>query len=228
MHPFVAELSAALQQASDGDRAIAMRAYMKDRCAFFGVPAEPRRLVQRTLKGPTDADLFVVARELWRMDEREHQYAAIDLLTSRANKLEPSTLLGLVEELARQRSWWDTVDGLASVASKCVLGHVEAPAFESLVAITHRWLEDDDFWVVRLALLHQKGWGPATDAARLFRYSLRHAGDGEFFIRKAIGWALRDYAWTNPDAVQQFVDDHGQKLSGLTKREALKNVKRVG
>ncbi len=232
MHPYVAALSAALRSAGDPDRAIAMRAYMKDRSAFFGVPAPERRSVQRaleqTLERPSDADIPAVVHELWELAEREHQYCAVDLLSARATKLEPSGLLGLVEELARQRSWWDTVDGLASVASKCLRARIGHQGFESLLEVTERWVEDSDFWVVRLSLLHQNGWKNATDADRLFRYALRHAADQEFFIRKAIGWALRDYAWTNPDAVEQFVSLHDEALSGLTKREALKNVKRTG
>ena len=86
------------------------------------------------------------------------------------------------------------------------------------------WIDDEDMWVARVAILHQLRFGERTDEGRLFDYSLRRAADSEFFIRKAIGWALRQYARTNPDAVRAFVDEHGARFAGLTLREATKHL----
>ena len=95
-------------------------------------------------------------------------------------------------------------------------------ADRTLATATDRWIGGDDIWLARSAILHQLRWGADTDADRLFEYSLRRAGDTEFFIRKAIGWALRQYARTDPDAVRAFVERH--EFSGLTRREALKHL----
>ncbi len=88
------------------------------------------------------------------------------------------------------------------------------------------WSAHPSFWVNRLAILHQKGWGALTDQKVLFNLCLAHAHHEEFFVRKAIGWALRDYAWTHPQAVQTFVEANRSKLSALSVREALKNIER--
>lgn len=115
------------------------------------------------------------------------------------------------------RSWWDTVDTLAKAVGDLVRAHPE------LVADMDRWVLDDDLWVVRVALLHQLGAGAAADGDRLVRYCALHTEDPRFFIRKAVGWALRDHARTDPDGVRAFVAAHPE-LSGLSRREALKHL----
>ena len=90
-----------------------------------------------------------------------------------------------------------------------------------------RWLVDDDIWLARTAILHQLDWKADTDADWLFAACIRRAGDTEFFIRKAIGWALRSYSYVDPVAVERFVTDHADELSGLSRREALKAIERT-
>ena len=92
----------------------------------------------------------------------------------------------------------------------------------SLDAVMDAWIDDDDLWLARAAILHQNRWRDATDPERLFRSCERRAGDTDFFIRKAIGWALREYTRVDPDAVRAFLAAHDSELSGLSKREALK------
>jgi 3-methyladenine DNA glycosylase AlkD len=87
-----------------------------------------------------------------------------------------------------------------------------------------RWLSHSNLWVRRVAMLHQLGWKAQTDEARLLRYALALAPETDFFIRKAIGWALRDHARTRPEAVRAFLLQHAQRLSGLTRREAGKHL----
>ena len=94
----------------------------------------------------------------------------------------------------------------------------------TLSATLDRWIDDEDHWIARTAILHQLKYRERTDADRLFRYIDRRASDTEFFLRKAAGWALREYAKTDPDAVRAYVDDCGDRLSGLTRREALKHL----
>ena len=210
-------LAAALEARRDPDQAATMAAYMKDHFAFFGIPSPERRLAQREALGdwtaPTADALAAFARGCWAQNEREFQYAACDTLVRHVKRLS-SADLDLLEELITTRSWWDTVDILAS---RVVGPLAERPTME-------RWLVSGDLWLERAVILHQLGDKEATDEAFLFRACLTHAASNEFFHRKAIGWALRQYAKTDPDAVRTFVADHADDLSGLSKREALKHL----
>lgn len=190
---------------------------MKGVAPFLGVPAPVRRTAIRPLGQPSSEELPELARSLWALPEREYAYVACDWL-ERATRKGPASLLTVVEELVRSRSWWDTVDGLAGSVANLVANHRElAPDMD-------RWIEDPDFWVARVAILHQLGRAERTDADRLFRLCLVRAHEPEFLIRKAIGWALRDYAWHEPDAVDALVATHRAQLSALTVREATKNL----
>jgi 3-methyladenine DNA glycosylase AlkD len=124
-----------------------------------------------------------------------------------------------VEQLIRAKSWWDTVDALAA----SVVGPMVA-ADPSLVATMDRWIADADVWVARSAILHQLKYRDRTDADRLFGYVDRRCHETEFFLRKACGWALREYARTDPASVGRYVADRGDRLSMLTRREALKHI----
>jgi 3-methyladenine DNA glycosylase AlkD len=164
---------------------------------------------------PAASDAIATAQRLWALPEREFQYAALDLLARAAPALTADALQA-VETLIVTKSWWDTVDALASgVVGRIVLAH---PA---TAATMDRWLDHESMWLRRSAILHQLKWKERTDQERLFRYCLARADENEFFIRKAIGWALRQYSWTNPEAVRAFVAAHDGELSGLSKREAL-------
>jgi 3-methyladenine DNA glycosylase AlkD len=167
------------------------------------------------LARPTEEDVIEAAEKLWRLPEREFQYAALDLLAGNAKRLTPAAL-SECERLITAKSWWDTVDGLAgSVVGAVVLG------FPGCVATMDRWIDHEDLWLRRSAILHQLKWKERTDTERLFRYCLLRAGETDFFIRKAIGWALRQYSWTDPGAVAAFVAAHERELSPLSRREAL-------
>jgi 3-methyladenine DNA glycosylase AlkD len=217
----VVALADALADRADADRAATMAAYMKNRFGFFGVPSGPRRAAQRPVFAgwrPDGDELMTFAATCWDRDEREMQYAACDLLRRDVARLDGSHLPG-VEHLIATKSWWDTVDTLAA--------HVVGPLVASYPALDHelgRWLTSGDLWLERAAILHQLGYGERTDEDRLFAACLVHARSTEFFHRKAIGWALRQYARVAPVAVAAFVAEHDQELSGLSKREALKHL----
>lgn len=218
----VAELVDAFEGARDPARAEPMRRYMRDQFEFLGIPTPVRRALQRpifaTSSALTQDGLLDTARTLWCRDEREYQYAACDLLIRFVRRLD-ATAMPTVEELITSKSWWDTVDALASrVAGPLVLRD------RSLDALMDRWIISDDLWLARTAILHQLRWKEATDEARLFGMCLCRAADGDFFIRKAIGWALREYAKTSPDAVRTFVHEHADALSQLSRDEAMKHV----
>lgn len=216
----VARLVAAFEPAADPERAAPMAAYMKGHFPFLGIASGPRRALAKAalagLPAPQEADVAAVAAGCWALDAREYQYAGADYV-ARWVRVCPPTFLPVVERLITERSWWDTVDTLA--------GHVVGPlvaATPALRAEMDRWLVSGDRWLARSAILHQLSWKERTDADWLFAARLARAADTEFFLRKAIGWALRQYSKTDEAAVRAFVAEHDAELSGLSKREALK------
>ena len=216
------ELRRTLNDFTVPEKAPQMAAYMKDRFAFLGVNATARRAAQRQFVNESaswsSATLFAVADACWAEPEREFQYVACDLLVRRVGSIAASDI-GRVEALIRSKSWWDTVDALAAN----VVGPMVA-ADSQLTDVMDRWIEEDDIWIARTAILHQLKYKERTDRDRLFAYVDRRAGDREFFLRKASGWALREYAKTEPGAVRGYVSSRGDRLSGLTRREALKHI----
>lgn len=211
------EVRTLLAPLANAEKAAGMAAYMKHRFVFLGVQTPARRQATRGLLRGYAGALLAAARALWREDEREFQYVACDLLARHDARLDAADLDGLLD-LATRKSWWDTVDALAGIVGDLV--HRE----RRLVARMDALIDDDNFWLRRVALLHQLGWKGETDTARLFDYCRRRADEPEFFIRKAIGWALRDYAWHNPEAVRTFLAAEGKCLSPLSRREAAKNL----
>ena len=197
-----------------------MSAYLRHQFPCLGISLPHLDLLLRELPAPEPELKIDYALACWELPEREYQYAALRRLRSGAGRLSPDRLPDL-ERLIVTKSWWDTVDELATnVVGPLVL------AQPALVAEMDRWLESENIWLARTAILHQERWKARTDAERLFAYCLRRAGDREFFIRKAIGWSLRSYAATDPSAVARFVHDHESLLSGLSKREALRGAQR--
>lgn len=215
-------LTIAYAAAADPERAVGMRAYMRDVAPFLGLTSPVRRALSRTvLRGvprPGEADRTAIALRCWRLPEREYQYFAVDLLRRHVTDTSSGSL-PLVRHLLTTVPWWDTVDLLAAH----VVGGLVA-ADHALSADMDAWIADEDLWLVRAALLHQLRYKERTDTDRLFGYCLRRSGHGDFFVRKAIGWCLREYAKTDPDAVRAFVAEHGERLAPLSVREALRNI----
>jgi 3-methyladenine DNA glycosylase AlkD len=206
----------------DRSRAPAMAAYMRDQFPFLGLPSPLRvsldREVVAGLPAPAEADLVAVAAACWQLPEREYQYFAVGLLRRHVGRCSAG-LLSHVEALLTAKSWWDTVDELARhVVGPLVLAHPQ------LRAAMDEWVGADNVWLARTAILHQERWKERTDPDVLFAYCARRAGDREFFLRKAIGWALRSYARVDPEAVRAFVAAHEAELSGLSRREALRHL----
>ncbi len=193
---------------------------MRDQFVFAGIPAPERRRLGRSaiagLPAPSERELRTIARRCWTKREREYQYFACDLVRANARHRSPQFLAEL-RFLVTHKSWWDTVDDLAHSVGILVLEHAE------LATTMGDWIDDPNIWVARVALIHQLGNGSRTDGDRLFGSCARRARDDEFFIRKAIGWALRQYARTDPDAVRAFVAAHPE-LSALSRREALRRI----
>lgn len=219
---FLERLAASFEANRDAARAAEMTAYVRGQFAFIGIGSPARgamiRAASAGLGRPTERDLTDLARACWRREARDYQYAACKMLRRHATTLSSGSL-AVIEELIATKSWWDTVDELAIH----VVGSLVKRDGE-LVRVMDEWIASENIWLARTAILHQARYRADIDERRLFAYCRRRAGDTEFFIRKAIGWALREYAKTHPTAVARFVRDNDAVLSGLSKREALKHV----
>lgn len=192
---------------------------MKSAMPFLGVrvPAV-RTLTRAAVREEKDpAVLREVALTLWRgAVAREERYAATGVTGVRVlrGRLD---MLDVHEEMIRSGAWWDHVDEVAGRVGAALAAH---PA--EVAPVLRAWARDDDRWVRRCAIIAQLGFKHATDTALLTEVIEANADDPEFFIRKAIGWALRDLAWHDPAWVSEFVARH--ELSPLSRREALKNL----
>lgn len=215
----VVALRRSLEAAAVPQRAPEMSRYMKDRFVFLGVRSPQRRVAQREFVAGAaaagTAESLRLAAALWEEPEREFQYVAVDLLRRVAKRL-PATSLVEVRRLVATKSWWDTVDALAKVLGCIVAEHPE------VADQLDDWVTNDDIWVARAAILHQLGWLDRARPDVVFRYCEARIDHTDFFIRKAIGWALRDLARTFPEQVWAWVDAH-PGLSGLSRREATKH-----
>jgi 3-methyladenine DNA glycosylase AlkD len=216
--PTTKDFISALAPLADPSRAPAMRAYMRDQFPFLGIATPARREALKpaigAFKGAPSAELLSVATELWQLPEREYQYAALDLMAAHWKQFGSADLPALLDFVLR-KAWWDSVDGMAGIIGDVL--RFEHHEMDSA-------LKHDSFWMRRIALLHQLGWRGRTDEMRLFRYSLALGHENEFFIQKAIGWALRDYARHAPHNVAQFINENKAGLSKLTIREAAKHI----
>jgi 3-methyladenine DNA glycosylase AlkD len=216
-----------LAAVADPARAPAMQAYMKSAMPYFGVPAAPLRQVCKQLfAGLRYEDAAAWQTDvlaIWRCARfREERYAAIELtgLTS-ARPFQTLAALPMYEEMIVTGAWWDHVDAIGGHRLWAIL-QCEGEAMKRAMLA---WAEDADIWKRRSAILCQLRAKRATDLDFLYACIAPSIGSKEFFLRKAIGWALRQYAWTDPAEVVRYVEAHPE-LSALSKREALKNVGR--
>lgn len=218
----LARLTVGYATAADPVRAERSAAYMKGVAPFLGIPTPERRALSRrvldSLPRPDEPDCVAIALRCWELPEREYRYFAVDYLRRHVRRLS-SGFLPVVRQLVATDPWWDTVDAIAAHLAGGLVA-----ADRALAGEMDDWIQDDDLWIARTALLHQLTYKDATDTGRLFDYCLRQSGHPDFFIRKAIGWCLREYAKTDPAAVQEFVAGARDRLSPLSVREALKNL----
>lgn len=207
------ELKAAAEEAKAGP----MSAYMKNQFAFLGLPTPRRRAICRPyFARALDEKLdYAFVDSCYESDYREHQYVAVNYLEALHHKLRASDLK-LLESLITTKSWWDTVDGLDKLAGLLADRH---PSLSKKIL---GWSLADNIWLRRAAIDHQLYRKELTDAALLEKIIINNLGRSEFFINKAIGWALREYGKTNPLWIKDFIDRHRDHLSKLSLREASK------
>lgn len=216
----------ALKKKGNARLATGMHRYMKGRFDYFGVKATERKSILKGFKTPIlnliqRGFLEEVMIRLWEFEEREMQYCAMELLDASKKQYTLSTL-DLVERLIQSKSWWDTVDFLAAKSA----GYLFLKFPELREQRIPRWITHHDFWLNRSAIIYQLNYKDKTDFEALIKSILPHIESKEFFLRKAMGWALRQYSRTNPGAVIRFVDHHPE-LSGLSKREALRLIPKL-
>ena len=213
----VEELLENLKIVANPDDAVAMKAYMKNKFEFLGVKTPARRkLAKAFFKQQTDSVVdWNFINEAWNNLYRELQYAALDYLESRKKLLTPSDLPRL-KKLAQTKSWWDTIDFLDRLVGSIIA------RFPETKEIILAWSRDEDIWLRRLAIDHQLLRKEETDTELLENILVNNLGQTEFFINKAIGWALRDYSKTNPDWVRDFIERYRAEMVALSIREGSK------
>jgi len=198
-------------------------AYMRDQFEFLGIKTPLRRELAKDLMGQSknlsEQELIELCKELWAQREREFQYIACDLLAKNAKRLSPSYVKRVAPWFIKNKSWWDTVDSVRKSIEVVVSTNPE------LKSEMEKWIVNKNIWMVRSALIHQLTLGSKTDAKLLFRFCEIQAKETEFFIAKAIGWALRSYSYVDAKAVKKFVKEHPE-LTSLAKREGLKALDR--
>jgi len=214
-----ARIRADLRGIADPVRAPGQQAYMKSAMPFLGVRVpDARRVATQAAKGVTDAAaLRAAAAELWDTAAyREERYAALALLAMRPLRGD-AELVPIVEHMVRTGQWWDFTDELAHRLADL---HEARPA--QTASLVRAWARDPDRWIRRIAILSQLGRGIRLDPDLLDETIAPNLADPDFFIRKGIGWALREYARVAPDWVLRYVDEHA--LAPLSRCEALKHL----
>jgi 3-methyladenine DNA glycosylase AlkD len=225
-HVLVRAVRAALKTAADPRKAPEMQAYMKSSMPYRGVGSpEQKRLWRRLFDEHPLAsaeEWSAVALTLWRDAAfREERYAAIALTDLRRYAhYRTVDALPMVEEMIVTGAWWDLVDPLASHH----LGDILRADRRRVTPLMKKWARGDDMWKRRAAILSQLRFKGDTDLALLYGCIEPNLAHADFFIRKAIGWALRQYAWVDAKEVRRYVRAHKQEMNGLSVREALKNV----
>ncbi|MEV4017202.1 DNA alkylation repair protein [Nonomuraea angiospora] len=214
----------ALQEAAEPGKAESMRTYMKSTMPFLGVQAVRRRAALRRVFAEHRLDTAPEWRRavlaLWREAEyREERYAAVELSGYHLYR-DYQTLytVPMYEEMIVTGAWWDLVDELATHR----VGGLLTTYPDSMRPLMLEWAHDRDLWKRRTAILSQNRFKERTDTALLYACIEPSLSDNDFFARKAIGWALREYSKTNPGEVLRYVNAKG--LTGLSRREALKNI----
>ncbi|MGL6278985.1 MAG: DNA alkylation repair protein [Gaiella sp.] len=206
----------------DADYAVGAQRYMKSTLPYLGVRMPDLRRVWRTLLPaeplPSAAAFQATLLELWDEAEfREERYTALAVVERYPQRV----TIELLERLVVEGAWWDLVDTLARRVG-------EAMRRDPSLAETMRlWSTDPNLWKRRVSIICQLGFGAKTDLDLLYACIEPNLADGTFFVRKAIGWALRDLAWHDPVEVDRYIRAHTDRLSGLSRREATKNLERL-
>lgn len=221
--PYVTAISGLFRLNENPAQAIRMKSYMRNKFEFFGLPSPQRKDLQKEfLKEhgyPKPDELVSTIRELWAAPWRELHYFGMEIL-DRQLKNRGDEIIDFVEELILTKSWWDSVDYL----SASHMGKLMKRFPEQIPGRNQKWLDSGNIWLQRTSLLFQLKYKKETDLDLIYHNIDFLKESHEFFIRKAIGWILREYSKTDPEEVSRYVDQ--TPLSTLSRMEALKVINR--
>jgi len=212
--------SAFIDNAIDAD-AIQMEKYMRNQFKFFGLKSPLRKELQRNIIKefgyPSIKDIEYIVLNFWNSDERELQYFAMELLQKNIKKLD-ANIIDFLENLIQKKSWWDTIDFIApNLVGKLFINDKNLQN-----KYITKWINSDNFWLKRSAIISQLRYKEQTNFNLLKELIFITKDEDEFFIRKAIGWALREYSKRSPKEVKQFITV--ADLKPLSTREGLKYI----
>ncbi len=217
----IAELEERFLFLANPENAKGAEAYMKNQFKFYGIYTTERRKISndyiKEVGILTPKELDTTVKVLWKMPYREYQYVGQELIAFH-KKYWTEDIIKLAEFCIVNKSWWDTVDNIASM----ILGPYFQLYPQQIIPVTSRWNDSNNFWLQRSSIMFQKSYKHKTDTALLVKYILNCNTSKEFFIQKAIGWALREYSKTDAEWVLEFVSNH--QLASLSKREALRLI----
>lgn len=222
MHPYAKSIKTLFEKNANPAQAAPMKKYMRDQFEYLGIKTPQSKLLQKEFYAknglPDISKLDVIIRDLWKLPQREYKYVAMSLVDKFEKKL-PAKFIIPIEHLIVTESWWDTVDLIAS--------HQVGTMFRRYPTVKakylKKWRSSNDIWLRRTTLLFQLLYKQETDFALLCDIIYENLGSDEFFINKAIGWSLRQYAHTNPAPVKKFVKTT-KELHPLSRREAMKHL----
>lgn len=223
MHPYVKNIKNLYEKNANPSLAPAMKKYMRDQFEYLGIKTPQAKALQKEFYAknglPEISELDEVVRELWALPEREYKYVAMGLVDKFQKKL-PTDFIKTVEHLIVTESWWDTVDLIATHQ----VGTMFKRYPEVKTKYLKKWRRSNDFWLRRTTILFQLLYKEDADFDLLCDIIRENLGSDEFFINKAIGWSLRQYAKTNEKAVRKFVKATTE-LHPLSRREAMKHLR---
>lgn len=219
LHAYIIPLQKEYERRRDAEQAEDMSRYMKNLFPFIGIDAPNRKeifkkhIAQNGL--PDYKELFPIIKSCYAQPEREYHYFAIDLSGKFAKK-SGEDFVPAIEFMIAENSWWDSVD---SVASNCTRDFFKKNV-SLQIPVTRKWMDSGNMWLQRASILFQLNYKTETNEKLLYKYMLELKNSNEFFIQKAIGWALREYSKSNPKSVKKFLAEN--KLANLSVREASK------
>ena len=219
---FISQLEAAFKQNKNEENAFQMKRYMKNLFSFYGIKTEERRAVFHDLLKSNEQEISQNYREialtLFKKEFRELHYCGIEILIKNLKKNYQKDDVKLIETFLITNSWWDSVDTI----SKYLLGQYLIELPNETEKVIERFSNSENRWLNRSAILFQLGYKKKTNYELLFSECVKHSQSKEFFIQKAIGWALREYGSVNPGLVLNFVNN--TDLKPLSRKEAIRKL----
>lgn len=219
---FIHDLNLAFQENANRENAMHMEAYMKNKFKFFGIKANLRRdLMWQCInnhKTEINSDYKSLALDLYNLQQREFHMCAIDIFHKFGKNKWQKQDIEIIEHLLVTHSWWDSVDFIA----KQILGNYLLHFKEEISSVAQKFSVSSNIWLIRSSIIFQLSYKDKTDKDLLYKHCLKHKDSKEFFVQKAIGWALREYGKINPTSVLNFVNTY--QLRTLSQREAIRNI----